>query len=368
VQSIIGGENMRLKLPLAATVAAVLLVPTFTFAQKHAPTLTPQQSGTTATLIGISPVNPNVVWASGTGGTFVVTTDGGAHWRSGVVPGAEALQFRDVQGISDTIAYLLSIGNGTDSRIYKTTDGGATWTAQFVNQNPDAFYDCFAFWNQKRAVAMSDSANGRFPILRTTDGQTWQDIGDNVTPALPGEAGFASSGTCIATQGGKRAWFTTGGATPARVIATTDGGDTWNAYPTPLVSGPAGGGFSIAFRDARHGILGGGDLANPTGVSNNFARSSDGGVTWELTTPAPINEAIFGVAYVPGAGDEGIGSDNRAGHTIVATGRKGTAWSPDEGVTWFALPDLIGYWTVAFANPKAGWLAGEQGKIVKVSF
>ena len=362
---------MRLKLPLTrlATLATtILLTPSFIYSQNHAPTFTPQNSGTTATLIGISPVDSKVVWASGTGGTFVVTTDGGTHWHAGVVPGAEGLQFRDVQGISDKVAYLLSIGTGTDSRIYKTTDGGATWSLVFTNQNPDGFYDCFAFWNSKRAVVMGDSINGRFPILRTTDGATFQDIGDNVPPALPGEAGFASSGTCITAQGGKRAWFTTGGATPARVIATTDGGDTWNAYPTPLVSGPPSGGFSIAFRDARHGILGGGDLSNPTGVSNNFARSSDGGATWELATPAPINEAIFGVAYVPGAGDAGIGSDNRAGHTIVATGRKGTAWSPDEGDTWVALPDLIGYWTVAFANPKAGWLAGMNGQIVKVSF
>src|SRR3954464_11262177 len=348
--------------------STLLLLATLAFTQTG-PTFTSQSSGTTATLIGLSPVNANVVWASGTSGTFSVTTDGGKHWHTGVVPGAEGLQFRDVQGISDKVAYLLSIGYGTDSRIYKTTNGGATWNTGFANQNPDAFYHCFAFWNKTRALAMSDSVNGRFPILRTTDGQTWQDIGHNVTPALPGEAGFASSGTCIATQGGQRAWFTTGGATPARVIATTDGGDTWNAYPTPLVSGPPAGGFSIAFHDAKHGILGGGDLSNPTGVSDNFARSSDGGVTWHLATRAPINEAIFGLAYAQGTGESQVGGTGAgAGSTIVATGRKGTAWSPDEGTTWFALPQLIGLWDVAFANPKAGWLAGANGQIVKVSF
>ena len=106
--------------------STILFLATLAFTQA-APTLTPQNSGTTATLIGLSPVNSHVVWASGTGGTFVVTTDGGNHWHAGVVPGAETLQFRDVQGISDKVAYLLSIGSGTDSRIYKTTDGGATW-------------------------------------------------------------------------------------------------------------------------------------------------------------------------------------------------------------------------------------------------
>ena len=57
---------------------------TLVFAQEPAtqPTLTPQQSGTTELLISVSAVNSNVVWASGTGGTFVVTTDGGKHWKA----------------------------------------------------------------------------------------------------------------------------------------------------------------------------------------------------------------------------------------------------------------------------------------------
>ena len=65
----------------------------------HQPTLTPQDSGTTNGLIAVSPVNPQVVWASGRNGTFTVTTDGGETWNAGVVPGAEALQFRDVQAL-----------------------------------------------------------------------------------------------------------------------------------------------------------------------------------------------------------------------------------------------------------------------------
>ena len=65
------------------------------------PKLTPQNSNTTQGLIAVSPVDSRVVWASGRGGTFVRTTDGGKTWTSGVVPGAEALEFRDVQGFSD---------------------------------------------------------------------------------------------------------------------------------------------------------------------------------------------------------------------------------------------------------------------------
>ncbi|MGA8878487.1 MAG: hypothetical protein WB555_23300, partial [Candidatus Korobacteraceae bacterium] len=92
---------------------ACLLLTTLTLATSmaqstspsHQPKLTPQNSGTTNSLIAVSPVNDRIVWASGRNGTFVVTTDGGKTWKAGEVKGAETLDLRDVQGISATTAY-----------------------------------------------------------------------------------------------------------------------------------------------------------------------------------------------------------------------------------------------------------------------
>ncbi|MGA7224781.1 MAG: hypothetical protein WBX16_18115, partial [Candidatus Acidiferrales bacterium] len=290
---------------------AILLIAvsaTFAAAQEdgtiHQPKLTPQSSGTTQLLIAVSPVNDRVVWAAGTGGTYVVTTDGGNTWKAGVVPGTtddpnDELQFRDVQGVSDKVAYLMSIGNNTtDFKIYKTTDGGATWNIQFTNELANAFYDCFSFWTPIRGITHSDSVNGVFPDIRTTDGKTWNSISANMPPALSGEASFSASGTCIATQGDRNAWITTGGASIARILATRDGGNTWNAYDTPLVSSASAGGVSVAFRDSEHGILGGGDLNS--NASADAATSDDGGRTWTLTNKPPISGAIFCLAYIRG--------------------------------------------------------------------
>jgi photosystem II stability/assembly factor-like uncharacterized protein len=351
------------------------------------PKITSQTSGTTQLLISVSPVNSQVVWAAGTGGTYVVTTNGGQTWKSAVVPGAESLQFRDVYGVSAKVAYLLSVGiNPTDFRIYKTVDGGANWKIEFTNQTVNAFYDCFAFWSPNRGIAHSDSVNGVFPDLRTFDGIDWQSIASKMPPALAGEASFAASGTCATTEGVTNAWIATGGSTTARILATRDGGNTWNAYNTPLVSSASAGGVSVAFRDPRHGIVGGGDLTSND--SADTATSDDGGQTWILTNKPPVQGAIFCLAYVRGNGlgddedrehQDGYRShDNRDfehEHAVVITAETEpdfssgpAAWTPDEGRTWFTIPGVSGNWAVAFANPSAGWFVGNNGQILKISF
>ena len=360
-------------------VALILTAATFSFAddgRAHHPTLTTQTSGTTQLLIAVSPVNSRVVWASGTGGTYVVTTDGGNTWKAGVVPGAESLQFRSIHGVSDKIAYLMSIGdNTTDFRIYKTADSGQHWTIEFTNQLAGAFYDCFGFWTPRRGIAHSDSVNGVFPELRTENGRTWRSIAANMPPALPGEASFAASDTCVATEGEENAWVATGAQSiSARVLATRDGGDTWNAYDTPLVTSPSAGAISVAFRDPWHGIVGGGDLAS--NASADAATSDDGGRTWTLTSPPPVKGAIFCLAYVQGKRhDERDDDDPDFKRTVVITAETApdfdsgsAAWTPDEGRTWHTLPNVSGYWAVGFANPHAGWFVGNNGQILKISF
>jgi photosystem II stability/assembly factor-like uncharacterized protein len=329
-------------------------------ATSGAPTVIPQHSGTTNRLQAVSPVNQQVVWASGVGGTFVVTTNGGRTWRAGFVQGARQLEFRDVEGVSANVAYLMSAGSGTASRIYKTRDGGRTWTLQFRNQRANAFYDCFDFWSPTRGITFSDPVRRRFPVIRTTNGQTWQDIGDRLPRALEGEFAFAASGTCVATQGDRNAWIATGGATRARILATTDGGNSWEAYNTPLVSNPSAGAFTVAFRDRMHGIVAGGDLdpANPR-ARNRIALSSDGGQTWRLVEPPPFDGAVFGLSYVL----------EDSPRTVVVTGPAGTAWTRNEGrERWRLLPGVQGFWAVAFSGREAGWLVGTEGRILKVRF
>ena len=352
----------------ASSALAFALFMALTVEAQHQPTLTPQNSDTKNALISVSAVNSRIAWASGHNGTFTVTTDGGKTWRAGTIAGADTLELRDVQAVSDKIAYVLSIGNlPTDFRIYKTEDGGKMWTMQFQNHKSDGFYDCLAFWTPERGLAASDSINGVFPDLRITDGKTWTDIGDKLPRALAGEGSFASSGTCAATLGDQSAWIATGNTNVARVLVTHDGGDTWDAYPTPLASGRGAGAFTIAFRDAQNGIVGGGDL-DPKHVNVAAAAvSNDGGQNWTLTNRPPVTGAIYGLSYVESSAT--AKPKSKLDRTVVITANQGgTAWTPDEGNKWFKLEGVVGYWGVTFADWHNGWLVGLDGRILKISF
>src|SRR5262245_10983267 len=186
-------------------------------AQTIAPKWLTQSSGTTARLRGVSAVSSTVEWASGSDGVYLKTIDGVATWKAATVPGAETFDFRDVEAFDAETAYLLSIGEGERSRIYKTTDGGEHWRLQFTNRNPKAFFDALAFWDADRGVAVSDSVDGRFVIIKTTDGGTnWKEIPpEKLPPALAGEGAFAASGTCVITQGRNNVWIVT---TAARAL------------------------------------------------------------------------------------------------------------------------------------------------------
>ncbi len=316
-----------------------------------------QASGTKARLRGLSVVSGEVAWASGTGGTFLRTTDGGKTWRAGTVPGASALDFRDVHAVNADTAYLLSIGGGDLSRIFKTIDGGTTWATLYVNQDPKGFLDAFAFWDADHGLALGDQIDGRFVILTTEDGgKTWGPIPpEGMPPALTGEGAFAASGTCLVVKGDDYAWFGTGGAKASRIFRSTDRGKTWTAHETPVMAGSMTSGiFSLAFDDADHGVAFGGDYKEPGRAGNLVALTSDGGRTWRLPKGEQPGEYRSAVAFVPGT----------QGRTLVAVGPTGSDVSVDGGENWRRL-GTTGFHAVGLAGPSAGWAVGEDGLVAK---
>lgn len=316
----------------------------------------PLASPTDVELRGLSVVSPPVVWASGMRGTVLRTTDGGATWEHDTIPGAAKLDFRAIAATSRDVAHALSIGDS--SRIYRTTDGGRTWSLRFTSTRAGSFFDAIQFWDAKHGIAMSDPVGGHFLIITSDDGgETWHEMPASGMPAaLPGEGGFAASGTCLIVRGDRDAWLVSGGAAVARAYHSADRGRTWTVHDTPLRAGVASAGiFSVAFRDGQHGVIAGGDYQQPALRGRNLALTSDGGATWALADSAssPLGYRSA-VAFVPGSN----------GRTLVAVGLTGTDLSRDGGATWMAV-DSVAYNSVAFAADGSGWAVGPKGRIAR---
>jgi photosystem II stability/assembly factor-like uncharacterized protein len=317
----------------------------------------PQNSGVTARLRGVSAVSEEVAWASGTGGTVVRTVDGGATWQDVSIPEAAeaALDLRDIEAFDAATAYALSIGSGGESRIFKTTDGGATWETQFVNPEPQGFFDAMSFWDAERGLAVSDSIDGEFYVLRTEDGgRNWVRVPAGAfPPALPGEGYFAASGTNVATWGSRHAWMGTGAASEARVLRTTDRGRNWEVAATPLPAGPTTGIYSIAFRDELNGVVVGGDYAVEDAAVDNVAVTHDGGRTWTLPFGPGLSGFRSAVASIPQAPNP----------SWMAVGPSGVDYSINDGSSWMAA-DASGFHAIAFARVgTAAWGVGDDGRI-----
>jgi len=313
---------------------------------------TPQTSGVTVRLRGVSAVNDRVVWASGASGTVLRTTDGGATWKTAPVPDAAQLDFRDIDAFSETIAYVMSIGNGEASRIYKTVDGGRHWALQLANKDPKIFLDAMAFWSPEAGVAFSDSVDGRFVIFMTTNGgDTWTPVAaDRLPPALPNEGAYAASGSNVAIAG-SHVWI---GTTASRVLHSVDRGRTWSVTQTPVVTGASAGIFSITFRDALHGLVVGGDFQKEREAVDNAAVTADGGKTWTLVKG--LTGYRSAVAYVP-----------ESKRSWIAVGPLGSDLSTDDGKSWTPVAGPGFHAFSVSRSGRVGWGVGERGAIARLA-
>ncbi|WP_427888216.1 WD40/YVTN/BNR-like repeat-containing protein [Kribbella sp. GL6] len=354
---------MRILRVAALAAGGLLLMSNVVPAQAHGgPSyrweLTP--TGTTAQFRGLAAVSKDVAWVGGTAGTVLRTVDGGKHWQNVSPAGAEALQFRDVEAFDAERAVALTIGEGEDSRVYRTADGGKTWSETFRNTDPKAFYDCIAFNDAKHGLAMSDPVDGKFRIAATADGgKSWQvQPTDGMPAALPGEAGFAASGTCLVAGAGRTAWFATGGGDRPRVFRTVDGGRRWTVADSPMASGAAAGIFSLAFRNTLFGVAVGGDFTKPTEAVNAASVTYDGGRTWQLV---PADKAPKGYRsgshFVPWSP-----------FTVIAVGPSGSDVSLDGGRSWTQFYDgSFDSIECAGHGVNAGcWASGAKGAVARL--
>lgn len=312
-----------------------------------------QDTGADSNLRGICVVAasasaPVTIWASGSQGAVVRSTDSGKTWQRLRIPEAESLDFRGVQAFDANSAYVMSSGDGPQSRIYKTTDGGQNWKLQYKGEQKSFFLDALVCSGEKRCVALSDPVDGKFVLLANVDGEHWTELPrEHMPAALPKEGAFAASNSSLCLSG-KDIYFGTGGPA-ARVFASHDFGGTWAAVETPLISGNASSGIFSLFCDGDTILAVGGDYQDPGRAYKNAGASKDGGKTWQLATQPP------------GGYRSSIG---KMGGGYVAVGPTGSEISSD-GLHWSHIgsENLNAYFYSTVSGES--WAAGPHGKTAR---
>lgn len=313
-------------------------------------------TGTGEQYRGLDAVSKRVVWVAGEDGGVLRTTDKGQTWRDVAPPGTNKLAFRDVEATNRRHASVLSIGTGTDSRIYTTDDGGKTWALAFVNRKPTAFYDCMAFWGEgKHGLAVSDPVDGKFRIIATHDhGHSWRVLSDRGMPqARDGEFAFAASGTCLVAEGRQNAWLGSGGGA-SRVFHTRDRGHTWKVSPSGIPAAEAGGVFSLSFRTTRTGIAVGGDFTKPHKSEDTTSRTRNRGNSWSRA--GDVHGYRSGVDFV-----------RRRHGTEIAVGPSGSDISRHFGSSWHRF-SRTPYDAVSCTERGVCWASGPDGAVARLRF
>ena len=321
-----------------------------------------QRSGVTASLRGIHAVNDSVAWASGSSGTVLRTTDGGAHWLGCSVPeGAEKLDFRSVWAWDADHAMVLSSGPGNASRLYSTQDGCRTWRLVFSNPDADGFWDALQFDGTRFGAILGDPVHGMFTLFVTYDGGTrWT---RQVDPCLrvmdPKQGAFAASNQSLAVLRSDRPSPDGADSNPRRLWFGTSGGWIYGLWLTPLEAvgqpgcvrervgaldpaNPAAGIFAVAFRDTENGVAVGGD----------YAHASAPGIAAAKTMAAPWRTAV-----APPRGYRSTVGWDPGESAWIAAGTTGSDISRDGGRTW--QPFSPEGWN-AVSLPFA---VGEKGKV-----
>jgi photosystem II stability/assembly factor-like uncharacterized protein len=309
------------------------------------------QSPGKASLRGLAPISDQVCWASGSGGAWLKTEDGGASWQTGTVAGLDTVDFRSIHAFDSKTAVVASAGQ--PAVIYRTEDGGVSW--QKVHQEGgEAFFDAIQFVDTQKGYVLGDPIGGKWMILETRDGgKSWHSL-PSLPAAIPGEAAFAASASSMVADATGLV-FATGG-TVSRLHRYTFASQSWEVRElTDMLQGqPSQGVFAMTALPGAGGlVLVGGDYLKPDYRIAN-ALLALGEVT--IANSEGPGGYRSGVAYLPEQG------------WVVAVGPGGSDYSSNGAHSWQPL-SKTGYHAVKAApRGNALWASGSQGRLGKLVY
>ena len=306
-------------------------------------------AGANAEFTSVSFVDPTHGWVVGmkaddggaqVGTVILATSDGGATWhvqRSSTAKistsALNSVSFVDAKhgwavGFKD-----LSGKVAPSALVQATSDGGASWHDQDTSSAGESVgLVSVSFVDAKHGWALGsrgvDGADSIDVIMSTTDGGTaWrtQDIGGDGGPTALQSVTFADPvhGWAVGNSPAD------GDGLPVGLImATDDGGATWNAQDASS-AGKEAELYSVSCVDAKRGWVVGLSL-NSDGVTKHsvILATSDGGATWLAQNPGASGNSsgLLSVSFVDAThgwavGELGDSAARLVGSVILVTGK-----------------------------------------------
>jgi len=310
-------------------------------------------SGNKTSLRGLSVVNENVVWVSGSNGTVGKSSNGGKNWKWITVAGFEKTDFRDIEAFDGSTAVIMGIAE--PAYILKTTDGGDTWKVVYESKTKGMFLDAMDFSDNQHGIVVGDPIDGKIFIAETSNsGDTWTELGmrGDYLRADSGEAFFSASGSnirllrdkFIAVSGGTRSRLFSGSFT-TRELPIIQGKETTGANSLDIYDNGNGKGSDNM-------IIVGGDFNADSSSEKNCFITTNGGKTWKAPSTPPHGYRSC-VEY--------LSKDD-----LLSCGLSGVDYSFNGGKTW-RLISTTGFHVCHIAKQgTAIFLAGGNGRIGKI--
>ena len=324
---------------------------------------TPQNSGTTSSLLGVHFTDVDTGYVVGVGGSVLKTTDGGVNWN--LLPGA-SISLSSVFFTSASIGYAVG-SNGNSAIIIKTINGGVTWTAQLTT--PVTNFNSVYFCNDSTGYVVGNG--GR--IFKTTNGgATWTQQTSGFTTSFftvyftDENHGYVGDyGRILRTSDGGATWtyltifqsyelygiyFTdsnTGYAVgrSGKILKTTNAGVSWSF----LNSGTNINLRSVYFTDLNNGYA--------VGESGIMLKTTDAGITWNSFTPISYFEKLNDASFPSSCTGYAVGDFGK----ILKTVNGGTNWIEQNSGINKNLNDVF------FTDDNTGYAVADSGKIIKTT-
>jgi hypothetical protein len=309
-------------------------------------------SGRKTSLRGLSVVDDNIVWASGSNGTVARSIDGGKTFEWLTVAGYEQRDFRDVEAFDSNRALIMAVAE--PAIILKTKDGGKTWKKIFEDTTKGMFLDAMDFAeDDKHGILIGDPIDKVVFISYSNDqGDHWFSLQDSmlIDDVDDGEAFFAASGTNIITLKNKDRieFLYVSGGKKSRLY------DMGKGYDIPIIQGSdSQGANSIALINIAgvgRGVVVGGDFKSDTSTNKNCVLINPG-ADKKLSFPqSPPHGYRSCVEYI-------------TKDKLITCGTSGVDISNDGGMNWELISTQSFHVCQKAKKGSKVFLAGANGKI-----